>query len=111
MTSTNTNTNKIDSNLHNDKKSNIPSDLLSFLDDDINPIKQVQQFSSLINKASRFNMENNQNRNSNLNIRPLNKNKHSKKSLNNSIMFDKFEDSKLDETKMEESMLFMDFDD
>lgn len=93
--------------------SNIPSELATYLDGDLNPVKQVQQFSNLIRNASKFNtsQSQNQNRNSNVNIRPINKNKHSKKTLNNSIMFEKFEESKMEESKMEESMMFFDFED
>lgn len=84
-------------------------DLISFLDDDLDPFTQIKEFSSLINKANRYNL--NDNRKSNVNIRPIHKkNNKSKKMLNNSIMFEKFEESKNDDSKMEESMLFMDFE-
>jgi len=63
-------------------------DLISFLDSEMDPLTQIKEFSSLISKASKYSL--NENRKSNVNIRPINKkNNKSKKMLNNSIMFEK----------------------
>jgi len=96
-------------------------DLCTFLDDDL--IKNVEGYqqntlnkleSKIANKHNTYNptANNNNKYNDNFNIRPINRNKASKKMLNNSIMFDKFEESnnRMDESKLEESML-IDFED